>query len=218
MQIEDHQPRSAAKLLRGRWVEAQVLRLRVRLLPGLSSFEAIADRLTEVGRAIAAGGRNDPARTAVEDPPEGITFPRDYSITGRGCCKAAARALNRVSKHEAEAYRELYSERIEEWLSRLRQKIIDGHVGAINTALRGTAHLARMHGVHQPIKIEVGKGGAPVDENKYRLMVTRLTHEDRMLLVGLLNKARGGPDIDIGFRRIPSAESVGEDGDGNGAG
>jgi hypothetical protein len=205
MEIEDHQPRSAAKLLRGRWVEAQVLRLRIRLLPGLSSFEAIADRLTEVGRNIAAGGRNDPARSACEDPPEGVTFPPDYSITPRACCLAAARALNRVSKGEAEAYRELYTERIEEWISRLRPKIIDGHVPAINAAMRGTAALARMHGVYQPIKIDVTKGPPPLDPDKYRLMLTRLTHEDRMLLVALLSKARGGPDIDIGFRRIPSA-------------
>ena len=72
----------SAEMLRSRWLEGEVLRLK-RL--GFS-YEAIAQQITEVGRRQKA---------PLTPLPEDVSFPPDYKITAMGCHKALSRALKR---------------------------------------------------------------------------------------------------------------------------
>ena len=81
-------------MLRSRWVEGEVLRLK-RL--GFS-YEAIAPQITEVGRG---------QRAPLTPLPEDVTFPPDYTITAMGCHAALKRAQRRAPKSEADEMRRL---------------------------------------------------------------------------------------------------------------
>src|ERR1700722_1374486 len=88
----------SAGMLRSRWVEGEVLRLK-RL--GFS-YEAIAQQITEIGRR---------QRWPVTPFPEDLTFPPDYKITAMGCHKALNRALKRTPTLEADEMRRLDTDR-----------------------------------------------------------------------------------------------------------
>ena len=91
-------------LLRSRWVEAEVLRLKTMGL----SFEEIAEQVTHVGRG------KSPALVAI---PPGVTFPDDYSITRQACHKSFRKALARQPALELEELRKLDNARSEEMFS-----------------------------------------------------------------------------------------------------
>ena len=166
------------------------------MLPGLTSYDAIADRVTEVGRNIAAGGHNDAARSAIEDPPTGVDFPIDYSVTAKECAEALARAFQRVPRQEPESDRQLLIDRGEEVLSRLRAPILNGNPGAARVATSMFSLFARVQGLGAPQTVDSSrKGGRPVLDETEDL--SRWTQEDQMMVSALMNKLRGGPSLGI---------------------
>src|SRR5579872_7140394 len=96
--------RSINTRLRARWVEQAALSLKVKLLPGVSTYEAIAARLGDIGRQIAHGEKPDPNRIGCPLPPPEVQFPEDYSITGVGCYLSVKAALKRLPKAAAEEF------------------------------------------------------------------------------------------------------------------
>jgi hypothetical protein len=190
----NHKP--TARALHDRWLEAQALRLRIRTLPGLTSYEAIASRISEVGRSIAAGGHNDPARTAIEDPPPGIIFPLDYAVNGKECAAAIARATNRIPTLEPESDLKLLIERAEENLSRLRPGVVNGSPDSIREARSILTFIARLQDHGTPKKVESSRrdGKRGLDEMED---LSRWTEEDRAMMSALMNKLRGGPPLSV---------------------
>ena len=85
---------ASPEIVRGRWVEAEVLRLKTMGL----SFEEMAEQITRVGR------NKSPALVAI---PQGVTFPENYSITRQACHKAFRKALARQPALELEELRKL---------------------------------------------------------------------------------------------------------------
>src|SRR5215469_16443161 len=112
------------KVLIGRWVETQVIRLK-RM--GVASFETIADLLTRAGR-----GEFVPTVSL----PEGVTFPADYSITKMGACKAYQRRMEREPSFEAREHRRLDTDRCEEMFLSLQPGIKKGDPRAIEAGVR----------------------------------------------------------------------------------
>src|SRR5580704_4922717 len=88
-------------MLRSRWLEGEVLRLK-RL--GFS-YEAIAQQITEVGRG---------QRASLTALPEDVTFSPDYEITAMGCQKALKRAQKRAPTPDADEIRRLDTDRCED--------------------------------------------------------------------------------------------------------
>ena len=82
-----------------RWVERETLRLKKM---GVSSFETIADLLTKCGRA---------QHVPTVLPPDGVTFPPDYSITRMGAWKAYRRRMEKEPSLEARDHRKMDTER-----------------------------------------------------------------------------------------------------------
>jgi hypothetical protein len=186
----------ADRTLHDHWLGAQVLRLRIRTLPGLTSYDAIASRISEVGRTIAAGGHNDPARSAIEDPPPGLIFPLDYAVNGKECAAALARATKRIPRLEPENDLKLIIERAEEILSRLRAGVINGNPVSIREARSMLTFLARLQDQGAPKNVESlrrdGRRGLAEMED-----LSRWTEEDRAMMSALMNKLRGGPPLTI---------------------
>ena len=85
---------ASPEIVRGRWVEAEVLRLKTMGL----SFEEMAEQITRVGR------NKSPALVAIF---QDVTFPENYSITRQACHKAFRKALARQPALELEELRKL---------------------------------------------------------------------------------------------------------------
>ena len=136
--------------LRARWVEQAALSLKTKLLPGISTYEAIARRIGEVGRMVASGEKPDPNKTGCPLPPAEVEFPPDYSITGGGCSNAIKAALKRLPQPEAKELRAIDTARCEDLLSWMRARVVQGHPNAVRltcecsrTWPRSTATLRR---------------------------------------------------------------------------
>jgi hypothetical protein len=117
--------------LRARWVEQAALSLKTKLLPGVSTFEAIAHRITDVGRQVAKGERPDPNRTGCPVPPPEVEFPTNYSISSEACYQAVQKALKRLPKQAAEEFRRIDTARCEDLLSWLRTRVVKGEPNAV---------------------------------------------------------------------------------------
>jgi hypothetical protein len=123
----------SAEMLRSRWLEGEVLRLK-RL--GFS-YEAIAQQITEVGR-----GQKAPLTPLPED----VTFPPDYKITAMGCHKALSRALKRAPTLEADEMRRLDTDRCEDMFLSLTPSIRQGDSQAVRAAVQVLALKAGING------------------------------------------------------------------------
>jgi hypothetical protein len=121
------------ELLRSRWFEGEVLRLK-RL--GFS-YEAIAQQITEVGRS------QKPPLTPL---PEDVTFPPDYKVTAMGCHKALSRALKRIPALEAHEMRRLDTDRCEDMFLTLTPAIRQGDSQAVRAAVQVLALKAAING------------------------------------------------------------------------
>jgi len=133
------------KVLIGRWVETQVIRLK-RM--GVSSFETIADLLTRAGRGEFV---------ATVSVPADVTFPTAYSISKMGAWKAYRRRLEREPSLEAEEHFRMDIERLEEMFLMLQPRIKKGDPKAIETAARIVMLKSRILGYHAPTKIAVSQ-------------------------------------------------------------
>jgi len=123
----------SAEMLRSRWLEGEVLRLK-RL--GFS-YDAIAQQITEVGR-----GQQAPLTPLPED----VSFPPDYKITAMGCHKALTRALKRVPTLEANEMRRLDTDRCEDMFLSLAPSIRRGDPQAVRAAVQVLALKAAING------------------------------------------------------------------------
>jgi hypothetical protein len=137
-------------ILRARWVEAEVLRLKTMGL----SFEEMAEQITRVGRGKSV------ALVAI---PPGITFPDNYSITRQACHKAFRKALARQPALELEELRKLDNARSEEMFFNLQPGIRKGNVRAIEVGIKVLDHSAKINGHAAPQRHELtGKDGKPL--------------------------------------------------------
>ena len=123
----------SADMLRSRWLEGEVLRLK-RL--GFS-YEAIAQQITEVGRG---------QRAALTPIPEDVTFPPDYKITAMGCHAALKRAQKRSPSPEADEMRRLDTDRCEDMFLSLTPSIRQGDPQAVRAAVQVLALKAGING------------------------------------------------------------------------
>jgi hypothetical protein len=141
---------ASPEVLRGRWVEAEVLRLKTMGL----SFEEMAEQITRVGR------NKSPALVAI---PQGVTFPENYSITRQACHKAFRKALARQPALELEELRKLDNARSEEMFLNLQPGIRKGNVRAIEVGLKVLDHSAKINGHAAPQRHELtSKDGKPL--------------------------------------------------------
>jgi hypothetical protein len=126
------------KVIIARWVEAEVIRRKQRLA---YSFETIAEQITQIGR-----GQLQP----IVALPAGVTFPADYSITGRACGMAFSKGLARMPNLAAADMRRLDSERYEDLYRALQPGIIDGSARHVDSAARVLENKARLNGYLAP--------------------------------------------------------------------
>jgi len=137
-------------VLRARWVEAEVIRLKRMGL----SFEQIAEEITQVGR-----GQAQPMTPI----PEGVNFPPDYRISRQACHKAFRRAIAREPALELDELRKLDHARTEEMFQNLQPSIREGNVRAIATGIKVLEHGAKIQGYAAPQRHELtGKDGKPL--------------------------------------------------------
>ena len=135
----------SAEMLRSRWLEGEVLRLK-RL--GFS-YEAIAQQITEVGR-----GQKAPLTPLPKD----VTFPSDYKITAMGCHKALSRALKRAPSLEADEMRRLDTDRCEDMFLSLTPSIRQGDPQAVRAAVQVLALKAGINGYKSEMEVRVSPG------------------------------------------------------------
>ena len=142
----------SAAILRSRWLEGEVLRLK-RL--GFS-YEAIAQQITEVGRRQKA---------PVTPLPEDVIFAPDYKITAMGCHKALSRALKRAPTLEADEMRRLDTDRCEDMFLSLTPAIRQGDPQAVRAAVQVLALKAGINGYKSTdveVKVAPGPGWSSV--------------------------------------------------------
>ena len=137
----------SADTLRAQWVEMEAMRLKRNAF----SYEAIAERITQVGR-----GQKEP----VTPLPEGIRFPPDYQITAMGCHKAVRRALRRAPTLEADEMRCFDTDRCEEMYLFLTPGIRQGDPQSVRAAVSVLAHKAAING-YKSAEIEVRVAPGP---------------------------------------------------------
>jgi hypothetical protein len=149
-----------------RWVERETLRLKKM---GVSSFETIADLLTKCGR-----GQHVP--TVV--PPDGVTFPPDYSITKMGAWKAYRRRMEKEPSLEAREHRKMDTERLEDLYLSLQPGIKKADPKAIEAGVRVLTLKAKVLGYASPQKLELtGIAGGPIPVALVQEMIERADTE-----------------------------------------
>jgi len=136
--------------LRARWVEAEVIHLK---LMGLH-FDAIAEQVTRIGRGQAQ---------ALTPIPKGVTFPADYTISRQACHKAFKKAIARDPTLEVDELRKLDTKRSEEMLMNLQPGIRKGNARSIEVGIKVLDHSAKINGYAAPQRHELtGKDGKPL--------------------------------------------------------
>lgn len=146
---------------------------------------------------------------------KGETFEQIAEAVGfkdaSGAWRAATRALARIPVAAAEQLRQVDSMRIEKMYLALQPGLARGDVRSVQVAIKLLARRARLHGYDFPARLEVsGRSGESLvsDQLDYELMASRLSEQDQLTLLALMNKARGGP----GRTESPT------NGNGNGSG
>lgn len=185
--------RASNTRLRARWVEQAALSLKVKLLPGISTWEDIAKRISDVGQQVAKGEKPNKDVIGCPVPPAEVEFPEDYSITSVGCMKAVKAALKRIPQPAAQELRAVDTARCEYLLSGLRTNIVKGEPKAVQAYVKVLARMSRINGYAAPDKVEMTDLGRSLgdDDERFKLMAARLDDNDQLVLLALMNKARG---------------------------
>ena len=130
-----NKPRTTTvRTVRARWVEAEGLRLKQMGM----SYDAIATHITAVGRGLK------PPVVALLD---GVTFPTNYRISKVSVYLAVKAALAAAPRHEAEEYRQLQTDRCEEFLLALQPGIRTGSPPHVSSAVKVLQHQADLQGL-----------------------------------------------------------------------
>jgi hypothetical protein len=138
-------------VVRARWVEAEVLRLKAIGL----SFEQIAERLSQIGRGAAK---------PLTPMPAGLEFPPDYVISRQACHKAFSRAIAREPALALEELRKLDTARCEEMYASLQPAIRKGAPKAVEAGVKVLGHKARLNGyAAAPRRHEPSGEGRPLN-------------------------------------------------------
>lgn len=181
-----HAPsRPSERTIRARWVESEVLKLK---LLGVSTFHAIAQQITRVGRGEA--------QPAVEFP-LGLKFPPNYSISDVACWRACQKALARGPRLRAQEMRDIDSDRLEDAILAIQKSVKQGNPAASQSLSRLITTKARLNGYLAAQKLEVtGRSGGPIevkgtDDAELSKMLERLTRDEQIEFLRLFNKARG---------------------------
>jgi hypothetical protein len=175
----------SARTIRARWVEAEVLKLKIL---GDPTFHAIAQQITRIGRGEAQ---------PMVELPAGIEFPPNYSITTAACWRACQHGLSRGPRLRAQEMRDIDSDRLEEGILAAQKGIKQGDPAALQSLARLITTRARLNGYIAPQKVELsGKAGGPVeikrtDDAELSQMLERLTREEAVEFLRLFNKAKG---------------------------
>ena len=120
--------------LAARWVEKEVLRLKKLGL----SFAAISAMITRAAQGEKGTGVNLP-------DPEFVVLRSNYALTVGGAFQAFKRALNREPAIAAEEYREVDTQRLEDWLLSLAGQIRAGDPDAIRAGVTILKHKANIN-------------------------------------------------------------------------
>ncbi len=82
--------------------------------------------------------------------PAGVSFPADYSITGRACGMAFSKGLARMPNLAAADMRRLDTERYEDLYRSLQQGIVEGSPRHVDSAARVLENKATLNGYIAP--------------------------------------------------------------------
>jgi hypothetical protein len=115
--------RVSNSILITRWVEAEILRLKLLGLP----FASIARQIAEVARR---------QKSPLTPLPPGIIFPANYRITVAACHKAFYRVLEREPRLGVRELRRLNTQRCEAMLLALQPALQKGDPRAVIAAVR----------------------------------------------------------------------------------
>lgn len=162
-------------------------------MPGISTWEDIAKRISDVGQQVAKGEKPNKDVIGCPVPPAEVEFPEDYSITSVGCMKAVKAALKRIPQPAAQELRAVDTARCEYLLSGLRTNIVKGEPKAVQAYVKVLARMSRINGYAAPDKVEMTDLGRSLgdDDERFKLMAARLDDNDQLVLLALMNKARG---------------------------
>jgi hypothetical protein len=154
-------------VLRARWIESEILRLRQIGL----SFDAIADEITLVGRGQA--------RPMVVIPP-GVTFRPGYKISPQACHERFKRAIARTPSLELEEMRRLDNARSEEMLMNLQPAMRKGNPRAIEVGVKVLEHQEKINAYAAP------RRKTPLDDQDDRISIAavrRILGDDDDLII-----------------------------------
>jgi hypothetical protein len=156
----------SSETLRAQWVEIEAMRLKRNGF----SYEAVAERITAVGRG------QQPPMTPLLD---GIGFPPDYQITAMACHKAVRRALRRAPALEADEMRRVDTERCEELYYSLTAGIDQGDPQSARAAVSVLAHKAAINGYKSGVVPAPRRRPLPLFVESYKAMMEVLRATDR---------------------------------------
>ncbi len=118
------------------------------------SFDAIAERITGVGRR---------QKQAIVKIPDGVTFAPDFQISRQACHKAFKKAVAREPSLAVEEFRKLDTDRCEEMFLNLQPGIRKGNPRSIEAGVKLLRHSAQINGYASPQRHELtGKDGKPL--------------------------------------------------------
>jgi hypothetical protein len=111
-------------------------------------------------------------------PPDGATFPPDYSISRMGCWKAYRRRMEKEPSLEAQEHRKMDTERLEDLYLSLQPGIKKADPKAIEAGVRVLTLKAKVLGYVSPQKLELtGTAGAPIPVALVQEMIERVDGE-----------------------------------------
>ena len=123
----------SARVVRARWVSAEILRCKGTGL----SMAAIAVHIGRVGQ-----GHEKPLVAL----PEAIVFPPDYKISEAAIFKAYHKAMDGQPALNAEVFRKEDTIRLEDMYVHLQRGISNGDPRSIDTGVRVLAQKAKLNG------------------------------------------------------------------------
>lgn len=167
-----------------RWIEAETLHLKQLGM----SFREIAEHIIRVAQS---------GEKAVTEVPQEVPLPNRISL--QAVHRAFQRAIARLPKLEAEAFRQVDNARSEAMLLNLQPAIRNRDTRAIDTAVRILDHQAKINGYVAAQKHElVGKGGAPlkVEVNGPRPMTQEQRRQRALEVVKLMRELGLTPGVD----------------------
>ncbi len=158
----------SSDMLRAQWVEIEAMRLKRNGL----SYEAVAERITAVGRGLK------PPLTPLL---EGIDFPPDYKISAMACHKAVRRALRRAPALAADEMRRLDTARCEAMYHALTAGIEQGDPQSTRAAVSVLAHKAAINGYKSgEVRVAPRPKPLPLFLEPFKAMMELLRVADRL--------------------------------------